>query len=39
MSAGQALRLIGIIAATMKIEATPNTPSVEGHLITDGSRF
>jgi type IV secretion system protein VirB11 len=39
MPAGQALRLIGAVAASQGKEATADTPSVEGILITDGSRF
>jgi P-type conjugative transfer ATPase TrbB len=39
MPADQAMRLIGAVAATMNTEATEATPNVQGHLITDGSRF
>jgi len=39
MSADQAMRLIGAVAATMNTEVTDDTPSVQGHLVTDGSRF
>jgi P-type conjugative transfer ATPase TrbB len=39
MPADQAMRLIGMVASTMKRSATADTPSVEGTLITDGSRF
>lgn len=39
MARDQAMRLIGAVAASMGQEATPNTPSVEGILITDGARF
>ena len=39
MSPEQAMRLIGAVASSMRIEATEDTPSVQGHLITDGSRF
>ena len=39
MSADQAMQLIGAVAATMNTEVTDDTPSVQGHLITDGSRF
>jgi type IV secretion system protein VirB11 len=35
----QALRLIGAVAASMGQEATIDSPSVEGILLTDGSRF
>jgi Flp pilus assembly CpaF family ATPase len=35
----QALRLIGAVAASMGKELTIDTPSVEGILVTDGSRF
>ncbi len=39
MSAEQAMRLIGAVASSMNVEATEATPSVQGHLITDGARF
>src|SRR6516165_2701213 len=39
MARDRAMRLIGAVAASMGQEATPGTPSVEGILITDGSRF
>lgn len=39
MSSDQAIRLIGAVAASMNTEVTIDKPSVEGHLITDGSRF
>jgi P-type conjugative transfer ATPase TrbB len=39
MPADQAMRFIGAVAASMNTEATEDTPSVQGHLITDGSRF
>lgn len=39
MSPEQATRLIGAVAASMNAEATQDSPSVQGHLITDGSRF
>jgi P-type conjugative transfer ATPase TrbB len=39
MPPDQAHRLIGAVAASMGQEATPDTPSVEGILLTDGSRF
>jgi type IV secretion system protein VirB11 len=39
MPAEQATRLIGAVASTMNTEATEATPNVQGHLITDGSRF
>jgi type IV secretion system protein VirB11 len=39
MPADQAMRLIGAVAAAMGKEATPDTPSIEGVLITDGCRF
>jgi P-type conjugative transfer ATPase TrbB len=39
MSAEQAIRLIGAIASTMNRAVTAAEPRIEGHLITDGSRF
>jgi type IV secretion system protein VirB11 len=39
MARDQAIRLVGAVAASMGQEASPNTPSVEGILITDGARF
>jgi P-type conjugative transfer ATPase TrbB len=39
MPAEQAMRLIGAVAGSMNVEATEATPSVQGHLITDGARF
>jgi type IV secretion system protein VirB11 len=39
MSAEQAMRLIGAVASSMNVEATEATPSVQGHLITNGARF
>lgn len=39
MAPDQAMRLIGAVAASMGQEATANSPSVEGILLTDGSRF
>jgi P-type conjugative transfer ATPase TrbB len=39
MPAEQAMRFIGAVAATMNLEVTEAIPNVQGHLITDGSRF
>ena len=39
MSADQATRLIGAVASTMNRAVTAAEPRIEGHLITDGSRF
>jgi P-type conjugative transfer ATPase TrbB len=39
MSPERAIRLIGSVAASMGKEATEETPSVEGFLITNGARF
>lgn len=39
MAAGDALALIGAVAATLGKVATAQTPIVEGELLTDGSRF
>jgi P-type conjugative transfer ATPase TrbB len=39
MSAEQATRLIGAVASTMNRAVTADEPRIEGHLITDGSRF
>jgi type IV secretion system protein VirB11 len=39
MTAENAVRLIGAVASTMNKAVTGEAPRVEGHLITDGSRF
>lgn len=39
MTAEQATRFINVVAGSLNKEATINSPSVEGHLITDGSRI
>lgn len=39
MSAEQAIRLIGAVASTMGRAVTADEPRIEGHLITDRSRF
>ena len=39
MTSEQATRLIGAVASTMNRAVTVVEPRIEGHLITDGSRF
>ena len=39
MTAEQAIRLIGAVAATMNRQVDAQSPRIEGKLITDGSRF